>query len=629
MVHRWFGNLTKKQRFRRARDHEDEEDDAESTTSSRNEGDDSDVETKPKRSPAKKRRKQGHSKAVDQPKVKSRKAKATAGVPNKNPSRQQAFTALQNLSKKVFPEEEDSLAYRLIQATDNCTSRKRKGGAGASFYTEGIQALVNEVLNDEEGRIDVALLNLIWRCIGAKTLLADDDIDDWSDDDWIATVDQAVEEIKESDQTLLSVSDKLTLGTAEFQKMYKEFWYIMTQTAPVEALETILERLMELQGAGVPDLRWAICLAVYTIGDAALESVQDLQTKVSTADRQYKAAKKTKSGRKSDVLKGQLDEWQDKINGLNKVVKETVMVIFTTRYRDASEFIRVLSIDALGRYVKMDAEFAKSMYFKYVGWMLSDRVATVRRASLLAIKAPFEVEDLDWKGMASVISRYTPRIVECTIDVDPQVREAAMDLLLALFQNDLLDESDSDMWTFLNNRALANYGTAKFRRDALYLVLGQLSEFDDGSFKSESHAAEQISQLSHWIALEIQPEDSAADENQQLNENQMENVDMIVASLRQMPEHKKLTTNWSAFLRFLHDEERRQTDDRELDTLKQAVVLRMVSKSAESSNARELEDLTLTMLRALPELLSTYKSETAVLQNLSSLPIFFGKSAHF
>jgi hypothetical protein len=636
----------------------DDDEDVASTTSSQKNGDQDDMDTssdaeepeKPKRTPTKKNPREGSANKKNpqgstkkKPPVSTKKATAAAktvkkgtkkdnaggGVP-KNPGRQQAFKALEALAKKAFPdgENDDSLAHRLIQITANCptANNKKRKNDGSSIYTEGIQALVNQVLNDDD-RVDVVLLNLIWRSIGATTLLSAD-IDNWTDDDWVENVEQAVKEMEESDQTLLAAKGRPTLGTAEFLKLYTEFWYILAQTAPVETLEKVLTRLMELQAASVVDMRWAICLAVYAVGEAALESVQDLRQKVATADRQYKAAKRTKSDRKSGVLKDQLDDWQTKIVELNNIVKENVMVVFIGRYRDAEESIRVLSIDFLGRCVKMNEDFASSYYFKYVGWLLSDRSVSVRIAALRTMKAPFEIDGLDWKGMTSVISRYIARIVECTQDADFIVQEAAMDLLLVLFQNDLLDETKTEMWTHLNSKALATYGTPKFRRDALYLVLGQLSEFDDGSFKSERHAAEQISQLSHWLALEILPAAQVADddnEQQQLKINEVERVDLIVESLRQMPEHKKLVTNWSAYLRFLHEEERRQTGDRDLDTLKQAVVLRMLSKAAEAAKPDELEDLTLTMLRVLPELLSSYKSETTVLQNLTSVPRYFCK----
>jgi hypothetical protein len=50
-----------------------------------------------------------------------------------------------------------------------------------------------------------------------------------------------------------------------------------------------------------------------------------------------------------------------------------------------------------------------------------------------------------------------------------------------------------------------------------------------------------------------------------------------------------------------------------------------LSKAAETAKPDELEDLTLTMLRVLPELLSSYKGETTVLQNLTSIPRYFCK----
>lgn len=141
-------------------------------------------------------------------------------------------------------------------------------------------------------------------------------------------------------------------------------------------------------------------------------------------------------------------------------------------------------------------------------------------------------------------------------------------------------------------------------------------------------------------------------------------------SLRDMPEYKRLICDWSALLRALQGDERRTTTtsssnkvDQRLDTVTKRVLLRMLvtsvqlevsdsaavativdpeltearraenesrqastkrSKSAKkSSSTSSHEELTLALLRALPGLLTSFKSETLVLQGLCTLPQYF------
>jgi cohesin complex subunit SA-1/2 len=146
---------------------------------------------------------------------------------------------------------------------------------------------------------------------------------------------------------------------------------------------------------------------------------------------------------------------------------------------------------------------------------------------------------------------------------------------------------------------------------------------------------------------------------------QYELTDLLVASLRSMPEHKYLVCNWSAMLRALQGDEPRRSGrnsiskgGQRLDEVKQRIILAMLRASAElevssvsetnstmlleiqrlEHNAVDIskkkqkknsstshEELTLALLRALPNLLVSFKSENPVLQSLTTLPRYFRK----
>ena len=140
-------------------------------------------------------------------------------------------------------------------------------------------------------------------------------------------------------------------------------------------------------------------------------------------------------------------------------------------------------------------------------------------------------------------------------------------------------------------------------------------------------------------------------------------TDLFVTSLRASPEHRSLSCNWSAMLRLLENttsgnmsDDDDSVQDRHLEGVKQRVLLQFlvscaekeVSSLTENENmdadvmeARRSsrnsvpaakkkqktssahEELTLKLLGALPSLVTSYKTETAVLRSLTSLPQYF------
>jgi len=145
-----------------------------------------------------------------------------------------------------------------------------------------------------------------------------------------------------------------------------------------------------------------------------------------------------------------------------------------------------------------------------------------------------------------------------------------------------------------------------------------------------------------------------------------------VSALRAMPEHMSLATNWSAMLRALQSDKSRRkssSSDQRLDTAQQRILLRMfvtavkmevsdaeieseaivdplmiealqsnqdalVTAQATKTKTKKQktkndshEELTLALLRSLPDLLLRFKSETSVLASLTTLPQYFCKCA--
>ena len=184
---------------------------------------------------------------------------------------------------------------------------------------------------------------------------------------------------------------------------------------------------------------------------------------------------------------------------LEEMVKESVMAVFTKRYKDSIEHIRMVSLKALTKYCRCRPDiFVSSVYLKYFGWMLSDLAGEVRVVALRGLLTPFQ-DKIDTSAMNSVLAKFLGRLIDCILDVDAQVQEVAMALLLILLRKNYLEEIDNDrIWHQINNRALAPDATPKVRRDSLYFVMEQLNTFDAGAPKTEREAVAQLRDLGQW-----------------------------------------------------------------------------------------------------------------------------------
>jgi hypothetical protein len=66
------------------------------------------------------------------------------------------------------------------------------------------------------------------------------------------------------------------------------------------------------------------------------------------------------------------------------------------------------------------------------------------------------VDKIDLEALVNVVTKFLKRITEGVIDEDQEVQEKAMRLTLVLLKDGFLDDvDDDDMWSMVNQRALA------------------------------------------------------------------------------------------------------------------------------------------------------------------------------
>lgn len=579
--------------------------------------------------------------------------------------------------------------------------------------------------NDDPNSTQVALYNLLFRSVGTNVdfLLDPDEIDleNCANEEFDACLNHVVKGMEQTpiEHVLLLVegsSGRSSVAAEEYQSIYREFWYLLaaialsdslsgnTTNAPpiansddesddddeskddlgqhvpqgyrfqLEMVREILRRMIEVSCLGQGDLRAGTVIAVYQMGIAILERTVELKDKLATAERQLKVAKKARMKVKSETLQAQVDSWSRMNTELESLVTETIMGLFMKRYKDTVPQIRAISMECMSRFmlIRPDVFFTNS-YMKYLGWMLSDKSPIVREKALTGLLAPFKANEeisnkrgrgqsskkrIDTTLMTMIATKFCSRIADCTMDVEVVVQERATELLLA-FSRDLLLEKvdDAEIWKQINSRALADDTSPKVRRMALMFVIEQLQAFDEQSVSSEADAVERINALITWVTHCI------AANKIPLEKIPFHLVGHVVSSLRQIPEHAGLVTNYSAILRAVQEcgSSSASQSSRRLESIQRRLLLEMLASAAEqemsSLDEKNLsgvvdpdylaaqksgkdqtkekkkrgsegsqEAYTVSLLKALPDLLETYKTENSLIRHLTALPKYFRTS---
>ncbi|GAX23736.1 cohesin complex subunit SA-1/2 [Fistulifera solaris] len=584
------------------------------------------------------------------------------------PSRRTVLNTMAATRRKILKENEtaeNSILAGLLEAQASPSKVARR--------------VAQEFAADSSKAVD-ELAQLIFRSVGGGTEIPFTDWEHCSEDDLSQLLSDVVKgmEATPPDQVLLHLTSADTNSRAaavskEYRKLYEEFWRQLASLVVIEGLgaddgeepsgaegvKIIMERLMNLAHVGVTDIRAAATLALYQMGFALVERSVDLGNKLTTARRQLEAA--SNQARKKAALTTQIESYEQEKELLDEMIQGNVIsAVFMKRYKDINPHIRATSIELLSQFMILSPKvFLKNIFLKYIGWLLSDKNATVRDCAVQCFKAPI-VSDLDSddvkQAMEGAVTKFLPRLCDCVLDVDSKVQESTMELFVILMKKGYLDSLDDDAkWDQLNLRALAADASPKVRYHALMFVIEQLEPFDKANSRdSDRSAVEKIKALVQWIVHML------GDGDIPLKLIRYELVDFCVISLRSSPDYKSLLCNWSAMLKVLETETTRvlqssedidEQSDRREDSITQRVILRMLATAIEmevssySSSAGKLlegtidgdlaaarkalqtdikaptkkknndessshEELTSELLLALPELLIAYKADS-------------------
>ncbi|OMO64970.1 stromal antigen [Corchorus olitorius] len=160
-----------------------------------------------------------------------------------------------------------------------------------------------------------------------------------------------------------------------------------------------------------------------------------------TSQRQSNAKKaKKEKGPVVEQLVDKTSRTQERVNMTKQMMEKLYTRLFRHRYRDIDPNIRMMCIESLGTWIcSHPVYFLQDEYLKYFGWMLNDKIAGVRKASVLALQNLYDQVANSAQLTKTFCKKFSNRIIELVDDIDVNVAVSSIGLIRQLLRHELLD----------------------------------------------------------------------------------------------------------------------------------------------------------------------------------------------
>ena len=266
-------------------------------------------------------------------------------------------------------------------------------------------------------------------------------------------------------------------------------------TRHMNALQVLVEHLVGLTASSMSAIRDAATLATMTIGATMVSAGVARRAEVTTLKRLLTAEAKGSSSSKVTAKQQQLQRSVALLESAGKALDKLTNTIFlgvlVTRYKDVQPAIRKQCMVLLGDWIAADhSKYFKDEYIKYFGWMLVDQESSVRLAcleSLISILAHAP----NSKAFLPFFERFATMLASMAkLDVDDNVRAAALQLFLLLEEKQLLDTVDQEVLDAVDSIVFDAESSVKCRAQALVFMMDHTEGFEE-DLEEEEDADEQ------------------------------------------------------------------------------------------------------------------------------------------
>lgn len=223
--------------------------------------------------------------------------------------------------------------------------------------------------------------------------------------------------------------------------------------------------------------------------EAALASSKGDKKAIAAATKALEAA-----AARLAQLDGTATELRRHVESAQALMDSVFESVFVHRYRDVSPLVRADALTYLGEWVAAyPSMFLENRYLKYLGWMLNDKQAPVRRRAVQAIERLYtQLPGDQLSRMDEFMIRFRGRVSEMVRDVDVDVAADALSVLRhALLADQLtMDEVAAVRAALAAEKLAVRRGAAAFLCDQLP-AFGPLPEADVAAAREAADAAKE------------------------------------------------------------------------------------------------------------------------------------------
>ncbi|KAH6686163.1 STAG domain-containing protein [Plectosphaerella plurivora] len=292
------------------------------------------------------------------------------------------------------------------------------------------------------------LVNFVLRCCGCELEVTEDDIrDPDNSEDRLTELQELFKEEQISDYPLLSKAR----DSVNFRRRFSGFFVALIETLHETdilykdqvLMENISRWIASMSTSSIRPFRHTASTAILSLVTGLVNVAGILDRRITGFEQQLAASQKGKSKAKSNESERVLAEANDFREQCDHLINDLLNITFAHRYRDVDPRIRMDCVEALGHWIlALPNVFMQPNHLRYLGWMLSDVMATTRVEVLRQLHAIL-------KGNAGqlghFIERFQSRLVEmATMDADISVRVAAIRVVDILRDAGLLDPEQVD-----------------------------------------------------------------------------------------------------------------------------------------------------------------------------------------
>ncbi|KAG0280399.1 hypothetical protein BGZ96_001569 [Linnemannia gamsii] len=314
-----------------------------------------------------------------------------------------------------------------------------------------LDTVVAEWIRSYERSAEEALLdltNFLIRSCGCTQFVSADEFDD--DDNMLETLQDILVRYKENtsnfDYPIVSKAKEYK----KFKKNLLEFYTRLIQKTQGEILfdgvfmESVLTWTISLSSTTFRPFRHTAAVVALNLVTSLAEIASETQEELNVTNRQLATNQKQKAtATKIKQLEKKVAEGLARKAQVLKWIDEIFVSVYVLRWRDVDPLVRSDCVRELGQWmIAYQEHFVASSYLKYLGFVLSDKVAAVRLESLKVLAKLYEIENQP-TALRQFTNRFTDRYIEMAIgESDTSARLGAIKVATLVHRHGQLEEED-------------------------------------------------------------------------------------------------------------------------------------------------------------------------------------------